>query len=335
VKSNSDRALERLLRQSLSVSASADATDSCLDTEVLAAWADGNLRGPQVDAVEQHVASCSRCQAIAATVVRTVPEPVVSREAGWRGWKFRWLAPVTAVIVIGMLATLLRNERSIRPASIEESPQRSAAIVEPPQDRALPQTPPAQPPPREGASSVARERDEVKNEARLEKEAGATAAPSPAAPPPNGQAAAEAPSGARRADAFDRAQSARGAIAQSLSESVAIGPEVSSPDGLTRWRISTPGSVQRSTDQGATWEVQSTGISMSMTAGSSPSPLVCWLVGRSGTVLLSTDGKTWQQVPFPESVDLAAVQAADARSAVITAADGRQFRTTNAGTSWQ
>jgi photosystem II stability/assembly factor-like uncharacterized protein len=39
-------------------------------------------------------------------------------------------------------------------------------------------------------------------------------------------------------------------------------------------------------------------------------------------------------VPFPEAVDLASVQASDARTAVITTNDGRTFRTADAGQTW-
>ena len=71
-----------------------------------------------------------------------------------------------------------------------------------------------------------------------------------------------------------------------------------------------------------------------LTAGSSPSRDVCWIVGRAGTVLLSTNGATWQRRPFPESVDLGGVRASSATNAVVTTADGRQFVTIDAGATW-
>jgi photosystem II stability/assembly factor-like uncharacterized protein len=51
-------------------------------------------------------------------------------------------------------------------------------------------------------------------------------------------------------------------------------------------------------------------------------------------VLLSTDGRSWRRVAFPEMADLAAVQAADAQTANVTTADGRMFRTTDGGLTW-
>src|SRR5262249_40575421 len=97
--------------------------------------------------------------------------------------------------------------------------------------------------------------------------------------------------------------------------------EIASPDRQIRWRIGIRGFVQRSPNGGSTWEDVSSGVVFDLTAGAAPSPAVCWLVGRSGTVLLTLDGRTLQHVRFPEEVDLTAVRAIDGRTAVVTAAD--------------
>jgi photosystem II stability/assembly factor-like uncharacterized protein len=94
------------------------------------------------------------------------------------------------------------------------------------------------------------------------------------------------------------------------------------------------GSVEYSTNGGATWEPLPTGVSAQLTAGSSPSASVCWLVGRGGVVLLTTNGRSWQRLAPPDTADLAAVQATDARRATVTTADGRVFRTEDAGQTW-
>jgi photosystem II stability/assembly factor-like uncharacterized protein len=109
--------------------------------------------------------------------------------------------------------------------------------------------------------------------------------------------------------------------------------EITSPDPMVRWRIAGP-TVQRSTDGGAGWETQSTGTVAGLTAGAAPSPLVCWVVGRGGVVLLSTDGRSWRRVAFPEATDLSTVRARDARAAAVSTADGRTFSTTDAGVTW-
>jgi len=67
---------------------------------------------------------------------------------------------------------------------------------------------------------------------------------------------------------------------------------------------------------------------------SSPSPSVCWLVGGAGTVLLSTDGRSWRRLAFPETVDLLSVAATDQDNASVTTADGRVFVTADGGQSW-
>ncbi len=126
----------------------------------------------------------------------------------------------------------------------------------------------------------------------------------------------------------------------SARESVAIAAtsapplEILSPDRSSRWRPGAAGAVQRSSDGGATWEALATGVPADLTAGAAPSSSVVWLVGRAGTVLLSTDGRRWQRVPFPEAVDVTAVTAIDARTATVTTADGRRFSTADGGLTW-
>jgi photosystem II stability/assembly factor-like uncharacterized protein len=110
--------------------------------------------------------------------------------------------------------------------------------------------------------------------------------------------------------------------------------EITSPDPSVRWRIRAAASVEHTTNGGTTWEAVPTGVDAGLTAGASPSPLVCWLIGRAGTMLLSTDGRTWRRVPFPEMTDLATVRASDAQTATVTTTDGRTFRTTDGGRTW-
>ena len=110
---------------------------------------------------------------------------------------------------------------------------------------------------------------------------------------------------------------------------------VRSPDGSTRWRIIKPGSVQRSNDAGATWETQATGVSAVITSGAAPSDSICWLVGKGGVVLQSTDGRSWRQVPFPRAEDLITVVATDANTATVITAGRRTFTTTDGGKNWK
>jgi hypothetical protein len=150
-------------------------------------------------------------------------------------------------------------------------------------------------------------------------------------------AVAESVSVAREVAAKQRA-AGRGDVASTIA-----GIEIHSPDPNYRWRILQPTAIQRSTDGGTTWSIVDPlraatradgGTTIVLTAGSSPSRDVCWVVGRAGTVLLSTNGATWQRRPFPENVDLTGVRASSATNAIVTAADGRQLATSDGGATW-
>jgi hypothetical protein len=130
------------------------------------------------------------------------------------------------------------------------------------------------------------------------------------------------------------ADAAQKSAARGAARFVTSAVEVVSPERAYRWRAVTPGSVQYSMDSGTNWRSSSTGTAVALRAGSAPSRTVCWLVGQAGTVLLTTDGQTWQVRPFPERIDLTAVEARDARTATVTTADRRRFATADGGATW-
>lgn len=108
-----------------------------------------------------------------------------------------------------------------------------------------------------------------------------------------------------------------------------------SPNPQSRWRILPGETIQRSTDGGGTWQTQQTGGTTTLVAGASPSAQICWIVGRGGTVLLSTDGATWKRVSLSQPIDLISVRATDDRNATVTAVDGRSFSTADGGATWR
>jgi hypothetical protein len=111
--------------------------------------------------------------------------------------------------------------------------------------------------------------------------------------------------------------------------------EIRTPDPAVRRRVVDGRLVQRSLDSGATWVDQyRADEGVTLTAGMAPSTTACWLVGRAGAIVRTIDGRTWQRVRFPEPLDFTTVVAGDARTATVTAADGRQFATTDGGTTW-
>jgi len=109
--------------------------------------------------------------------------------------------------------------------------------------------------------------------------------------------------------------------------------EVVSSDPRLRWRI-VGSAVEHSRDGGATWTPQAIGVSARLTAGSAPLPEVCWIVGDGGTVAMTSDGLSWNRLPFPEPARLASVIATSADAAAVTTSDGRVFTTIDRGKTW-
>ena len=156
--------------------------------------------------------------------------------------------------------------------------------------------------------------------------------PAPAPPPPS-------PAARAAAGASTPADSKASASGPTVFRSVAPLQErgdwttVVAPDRVAQWRFD-GNRVQHSTDRGVTWNTVDLIQASQIRAGSAPTSSVCWLVGRGGLVLLTTDGSSWNRTPPPAAVDLVSVVATDARTASVTAADGRQFQTPDGGRTW-
>jgi hypothetical protein len=111
--------------------------------------------------------------------------------------------------------------------------------------------------------------------------------------------------------------------------------EVANPaSSVTRWRILPSRDLERSTDDGRTWEPVAIDPPSLLTDGAAPSRLVCWLVGRAGVVLVTIDASHFTRVAFPEVIDLSTVHAVDALNATVTTSDGRSFETIDGGKTW-
>jgi hypothetical protein len=340
----------------------------CVDAETLAAWADGGLSKAEADAVELHMSACDRCTAMLATLVRATPEPQVA-ESLWQRWQLRWLVPVaTAATVAGLWVLIPRSQ------NIATTPERAATEQVQPQAQTPQTPAPAsdsafarQSAPAAAAEPRAEESEEAEKRlaARDERRADAKAAPEPTpeafapgapareadqrtADRQSGRAAPSAPAevigeAARRAapappaatSAAGNAELRRERSIQTFSAAPATAQfEVVSPDPMTRWRALGLGRVERSTSGGAQWEPATMPESATLTGGSSPSPSICWLVGRTGAVYVTTDGLRFARVPFPERTDFVAIQAMDGRRATVSTIDGRTFRTEDQGATW-
>ncbi|OFW46878.1 MAG: hypothetical protein A3J29_20100 [Acidobacteria bacterium RIFCSPLOWO2_12_FULL_67_14b] len=322
-----DRLLEDALRHELG-RAIAPATAACLDAETLAAWTDGGLDAQAAAMAEAHVSSCARCQALVGTLARAVPVTA----GGARGvtlWRW-WLAPIAATAAAVTLWMVMPDER--RPADIA-LPER--AVVEPPQAsaRVNQATPvPATPAPAAPAAAPDAAKEAVTESGRVAATFGETKRKDEAL------MKADKPEEARdRAEpraAEEQAAAAAPPVAQLRMQQRALG-EVVGADGSRRWRAGARAAVEYSDDGGRTWQPVSPPIEAEITASASPSPTICWLVGRAGVVLLTIDGRTFSRIPSPDTADLIAVTATDARSATVTTSDGRSFRTDDAGKTWR
>jgi hypothetical protein len=322
-----DQSIERLLRQSLQMPRDAGVTDSCLDAEALAAWVDGGLSGAALEMAQSHVADCARCQSLVGALSRTnaaVAQPEPGRAA--RRW-LPWLVPLTAAAAAVALWVAVPGDLSTPQGPAEEVRTRPAETSElKPELRDNQAQAPTAKTDTPAAPAADKKVESPVDAPELRKETGRLqaddlqrqdAASAPAAAPPSAPPAAEAPVAARPAN--------------SLAETIGI--EIVSPDPSVRWRIA--GSVvERSTNGGANWDAVPTGVAAVLTAGAAPTITVCWVVGRGGVVLLSTDGRTWRRVAFPEMTDLSAVRAVDARTASVSTADGRIFSTSDGGLTW-
>jgi photosystem II stability/assembly factor-like uncharacterized protein len=153
----------------------------------------------------------------------------------------------------------------------------------------------------------------------------------PAPPPPAAAAAAARPPAVAETVAVDRNERAR-------SDMRALQPQLPiilpTPDPNVRWRVNGR-AIERSIDGGRTWSGAVTRTDRDVLAGACSAANVCWFAGRSGLVLLTTDGTNWQNISPPEaSLDLVSLTATSATAATITAANGRTYRTTDGGRTW-
>jgi hypothetical protein len=329
-----DRLLEEALKHELGAGRHASATAACLDAETLAAWTDGGLDAQAAALAEAHVSSCARCQAIVGTLSQPMPAATGSESRRASLWRW-WMAPLAAGAAAVVIWMVVPAQRDL--------PLPDTVAVAPP---AAPSEPAA--PARLAESQNAAAKDQAKNAAKADRDTGRFAELKrradardrneklEAAPEPKvaqEQLAARAAT-AEPAAPPPPAAAADAGVRQLRMQQRVIG-EVASADNLHRWRPFGTGIVEYSADGGQTWRQVLTGIDAEITTGSSPSPIVCWLVGRGGVVLLAIDGITFNRLPFPERVDLTAVTATDARIALVTTIDGRHFRTDDSGRTWR
>jgi hypothetical protein len=202
--------------------------------------------------------------------------------------------------------------------SANERKTRAMARARPVAPVGAPAPPPLQP------QSV----EEAKAEAgaRIESRAAADAAAKPQAKDAKAPAMAETV-------AVPEAPGVAGANARALRKTIAAPAfEVTAPG--VRLRV-VNGRFERSSDGGATWTTERTGVATRVLSGDCPTAEVCWLAGDAGQVFVRAAGGTWADRPIAGSeVGVIAIKTSSTDAATATLADGRRFSTTDGGRTW-
>ena len=334
-----DRIIEQALKHELH-NAGAPAGDAHLDAETLAAWTDGGLDPTAMASAEAHVSVCARCQALVGTFARSAPTPVTSGTHASKAPWFWWLAPFAAgaaAVTIWMIVPRQQQLATAPPAPVAAeaieprsapSPAAPAPVDQLARADKLEAKPTPVEPPRDIRSQETQDAELKKDQTpadRRERAAntladsavGGVAQATPAAPPAAAEAASE--------PAVSLQKSARFAAAPL---------EVVSPDPSRRWRVVATG-VERSEDAGVTWIPVRAPNNEVITGATAVSRDICWFFGRMGLVLITVDGSTFARVDLRERIDITSLTASDARTATVTAADGRRFRTDDSGRTWR
>jgi hypothetical protein len=324
----------------------------CPDAAVLASWFDRSLTVEEFSRIDAHVTSCARCQSMLAAIARA--EEAMTPEAPARG--FRWMLDVRllAPAFAGIVAILF-VARAFRKPELLSSAGEQLALSEPQAAHPIarqgripePQEPV---PPASEVASAPRERFQSSHPGRQ------SSASEGARPP--GALSAEALLPSTPHLPATAAQSGLRMSAQSLAGKGAPAPKrntpevASAPNAVEPLSFSAPGTIAVDTpDRSFTWLIgssgrifkrkgdgplrsQSSGVSADLLAGDALSSQVCWVVGRSGTVLRTIDGQHWTVLPAPTTGDLSEVQAQSADSAIVSTEDGRGYLTNDGGKTW-
>ena len=294
--------------------------------------------------------------------------------AWWRRVRTGWLVPATVAAAAALVIWVaVPQQRAANPTAPTSQPREESAVPQA-SAPASPAPAPAQAPEADAANDLRRAPARIEPQAKAAAPTATSelerrdrladaAAPPPAAAPPaeplketvvvQGQTppvdvqsarrgavagAAAAPPAAPAAERQEAAVQSRDQLlrqnaqfAEGLRGSALT---IVAADGAARWRrTGTRVEFAPRPDAGFT-AVALPVPADAIVAGSSPGGTVCWFVGSDGLVLVTSDGVRFTRVAAPAIAAVVAVSAADARTATVTLADGRRFRTADGGASW-
>lgn len=125
-------------------------------------------------------------------------------------------------------------------------------------------------------------------------------------------------------------------IAGYVEEILPLGLDgVSCPATSDCWAVGNTGGIVATTNGGATWSTQTSGVSRGLRAISCPSSLVCFAAGASGTLLTTGNGgATWSAQSSGTSEDLTGVSCSSTAQCWVVGEGGVALATSNGGSTW-
>jgi len=304
---------------------------------------------------------------------------VIFGVASWMAVRSPYGAPVENLVATapaGPASMIAENRATPAPPTSEVSPNpREGYALQAPERRAtreMPAAAPAPPPPPPPTPAAAQQ---AESGAAARKAPGSatesvtvtTEAPLPMAGPSEGASGSAAGAtggaekegyggarepGARPAAAASEAPNATSEtivavmpsarVARAQAKAGVVGMMAAKTNAEIEWRFGGGGRIERSSDGGRTWVQQVSPVKTELLAGSAPSETVCWIVGRGGAIVRTTDGVNWESVVSPAEAeengqppDWTFVEARDALYVVIHTENGRRFYTSDGGKTWQ
>lgn len=110
------------------------------------------------------------------------------------------------------------------------------------------------------------------------------------------------------------------------------GKAASSVNPTVAWVVGGDGVIYKTTDGGANWSEQTSGVSSTLFSISTPSTLSCWIAGASGIILHTSDGgNVWSQQECPSSDSLYGISMWDDLTGWIVGENGLILYTNDGG----
>jgi hypothetical protein len=248
------------------------------------------------------------------------------------GSRPQWAIPIAAAATAAAIWVATPKDRGVDEFERTIAPAISESARPEPSAPASAAAPPVAREEKDAASSEAASRDTASRKAASEATSEAKQRRDEAPAPPQDRAAnervADAVSSARAAETkeLDQDRKAEAPRAAEGRQAAAAAAAPAPAQEETRLRAEAQSGLARQTPQAP---------QAPATEAISPDPLIRWRILSARRLERSTNGgKTWEPVQFPQPIDLTAVRAPSATSAIVTAADGRQFRTEDAGKTW-